>query len=165
MATFLYQTSGQLFNTSIAPKILPILQSNLWQGRDLSSSFEDFNLKFVNTCNESLLFIESCLRCRQQNKIIWGDLEMFNITRESESVRLVSDAESPLVVQNILLVVLDNLLIGLFWSLGAFDFIFDIQMLPHYSCVIWSNRQTNNNKTFPQHRACFPYFSDILVLL
>lgn len=61
---------------------------------------------------------------------------MFNITRESESVRLVSDAESPLVVQNILLVVLDNLLIGLFWGLGAFDFIFDIQMLPHYSCVI-----------------------------
>lgn len=57
VATFLFQTSQErsvasYLNTSIAPKILPILHSNLWQRRDLpSSALGDFNLKFVNTCN------------------------------------------------------------------------------------------------------------------
>lgn len=48
---FYIKPLASYLNTSVAPKIQPILHSNLWRWRDLSSSFDDFNLKFVNTCN------------------------------------------------------------------------------------------------------------------
>lgn len=71
---------------------------------------------------------------------------------------------SPSVVQNVLVLVFDILLIELFWGLGAFDLILDLQMLPHI--IVWfdQNPQTSKKKN-PTTQSIFSYFSDILVLL
>lgn len=72
----------------------------------------------------------------------------------------MSNGGSPSVVQNVLILVFDILLIEPFWGLGAFDLIFDLQMLPHTVIRFDQNPQASKKKKkrIPQHKVFFHIF-------
>lgn len=145
-----YQTSKKRkYEDSVLQKITRanlqnILCQNLGHPRDEPRSVpEDFNLKWCKYTE----FIDSCLQCRQQNKF-----ECFKKVKNNpiSQWKLIQNVSVDPVVQS----KLDILQIGILgmtcmWLLWVFcrerwktKEIFDVQILPHSCCIIWSNKNT-----------------------